>query len=138
MDYSNIRYCPVINCVASYRDKILLVKRGENLRLYPGYWNGVSGFLDDDKSIDEKVYEELEEEVGINKGQVAAIKRGNVLVQESKEYGKTWLVFPIRVEVKSDKVDLDWEASEYKWLTVDEGRKLKLLPGFDEVLNELF
>ena len=89
VDYTNIRYCPVNNCVLRYKDKILLVQRSKDLRLYPGYWNGVSGFLDDDKSVKEKVYEELKDEVGITPSNVVSIKRGNVLVQESEKYKKT-------------------------------------------------
>lgn len=138
VDYTDIRYCPVNNCVLRHNGKILLVQRSKDLRLYPGYWNGVSGFLDDDKSIEGKVYEELSEELGLDKSNVVSIRRGNVLVQESEEYKKTWLVFPILVEVNTDKIKLDWEASNYKWLEVGEARKLKLLPGFDEVLTELF
>lgn len=138
IDYTNIRYCPVNNCVLRYKSKILLVQRSKDLRLYPGYWNGISGFLDDNKSVEEKVYQELKEEAGITKSNIDSISRGPLLVQESKEYSKTWIVFPILVEVKTNKIKLDWEASSYKWLTLTEARKLKLLPGFAEVLETLF
>jgi hypothetical protein len=46
-------------------------------------------------------------------------------------------VHPVLVEVGIDKVKLDWEARNYKWLTLQEVKKLKLLPGFDEVLKRL-
>ena len=65
VDYTNIRRAPVINCVLRYGDKILLVKRSAELRLYPNYWNGISGFLDDDRSVLEKVKDEIREETGI-------------------------------------------------------------------------
>ena len=53
-DFTNIRFAPVINCVLKYKNKILLVQRSKELRLYPDYWNGISGFLDDDKSLNDK------------------------------------------------------------------------------------
>lgn len=59
VDYTNIRYAPVVNIVVTHAGKILLVQRSKNMRLYPGFWNGVSGFLDYAKSIWEKVREEL-------------------------------------------------------------------------------
>ena len=65
IDYLNVRWTPVINCVVSCRDKILLVQRSKNVSFYPGYWNGVSGFLDDKRDLKTKVKDELREEIGI-------------------------------------------------------------------------
>ena len=55
VDYTNIRWAPVINCVLKFGDKILLVQRSKDMKYYPGRWTGISGFLDDDKSLTEKV-----------------------------------------------------------------------------------
>jgi len=41
------------------------------------------------------------------------------------------------VEVTTDKINLDWEAKNYKWLTFKEAENLRVLPGFDEVLKKL-
>ena len=62
---------------------------------------------------------------------------GEIFDQDDPQYNKTWVVHPVLVEVKTDKVKLDWEASNYKWLTPLEVKKLKLLPNFIEVLNRL-
>ncbi|HEY4161329.1 MAG TPA: hypothetical protein VGM08_04680, partial [Candidatus Saccharimonadales bacterium] len=53
VDYTNIRYAPVINTVITNSGKVLLVQRSPGMRLYPGYWSGMSGFLDDNRSIEE-------------------------------------------------------------------------------------
>src|SRR3990167_617521 len=66
VDYSRARWAPVVNCVLKYKNKILIVERSKKLRFYPGYWNGVSGFIDDQRSLNEKVIDELKEEVGIS------------------------------------------------------------------------
>jgi 8-oxo-dGTP pyrophosphatase MutT (NUDIX family) len=138
VDYSNIRYCPVINCVLVYQDKLLLVQRSKDLRTYPGYWNGVSGYLDDNKSVQDKAYEELNEELGLIKDDVVSISLGHVFSQEADEYKKTWIVFPVLVEVRTDKIKLDWEADAHKWLNLSEARKVDLMPGFNKVLDTLF
>ena len=138
VDYSHIRYCPVINCVLQYDGKILVIQRNKNMRFYPGFWNGLSGFLDDHKSIEEKVYEEIKEETGLSANDVLSITRGQVLVQEEPEYGKTWLIFPVRVLVKHKAIKLDWEADSHKWVSLEEAKQLELLPGFSEVLQALF
>ncbi len=135
IDFSDVRWAPVINCIVEHQGKILLVKRSEKLRLYPGYWNGISGFLDDQKNLEEKVYEELHEEVGITKDQIVSIQLGQVFDQEEPKYTKTWVVHPVLVRVRSNAVQLDWEANDYIWLTIDEARGKKLVPGCERVLD---
>ncbi len=138
VDYTYARWAPVINCVVKYRGKILLVERSKKLRFYPSYWNGVSGFLDDRKSLEQKVHEELQQELGIKKNLIQKIQFGSIFHQEEPKYKKTWIVHPVLVEVKTDKIKLDWEARDYKWLLLKDASKFKLLPGFDEVLKRLF
>jgi len=137
IDYTHARWAPVINCVVKYGSKILVVRRNPDLNFYPGYWNGISGFLDDQQSLKEKIYSELSEELGLTRSQIVKIKVGEIFDQDDPQYNKTWVVHPVLVEVKTDKVKLDWEASNYKWLTPLEVKKLKLLPNFIEVLNRL-
>lgn len=138
VDFTDVRWAPVVNCVVKYGRKILLVKRSDTLRLYPGYWNGISGFLDDKKSLEEKVQEELREELGIKKSQIVSIKLGKIFDQEAPKYKKTWIVHPVLVTVSTDAVTLDWEAREYQWLLPREVWRLKLLPGFEQVLQSFF
>lgn len=137
IDYTKARWAPVINCVLKYNNKLLVVQRSKEINFYPGYWNGVSGFLDDQQSLVQKVSSELEEELGLAKSQIKKIQLGEIFDREESKYKKTWIIHPVLVEVKTDKVRLDWEARNYKWLTIQEVKKLKLLPGFDEVLKRL-
>ncbi|MBI3442533.1 MAG: NUDIX domain-containing protein [Candidatus Sungbacteria bacterium] len=129
---------PVVNCVVQYKDKILLVRRNERMKFYPGYWNGISGFLDDGKSVRENAKEEMREEAGIAEENIVSITEGKVFEQDEREYNKMWIVHPVLVEVKTDKVKLNWEAEEYRWVSVDEAKEFKLLPGFEKVLQILF
>ena len=106
-DYTGIRRAPVVNCVVQYGDKILLVRRNERMKFYPGYWNGISGFLDDERSVRDKAQEEVREEIGIEEKDIISISEGKVFEQEEPEYDKTWIVHPVLVEVNTDKVRLD-------------------------------
>ena len=138
IDYTRIRWAPVINCVLKHQNKILLVRRSGKLNYYPGYWNGISGFLDDRKNLREKVKEELKEELGISEKLIQSIKLGEIFLQEEPKYKKTWIVHPVLVIVSGHGVKIDWEADNFKWVTLAEAKKLKLLPGFSEVLQNLF
>ncbi|MDP3727705.1 MAG: NUDIX domain-containing protein [bacterium] len=134
-DYTRARWAPVINCVVKHGERILLVERSKDLKFYPGCWNGISGFLDDGRSLEEKVRDELSEELGMPSDAIASIRLGTIFDQEAPELGKTWIVHPVLVEVKTDQVRLDWEAQGFRWVTPDEAKTFNLLPGFDRVLN---
>jgi ADP-ribose pyrophosphatase YjhB (NUDIX family) len=95
LDYTNARWAPVINCVVKYGNKLLVVQRSKELNFYPGYWNGVSGFLDDKRSLRQKVYDELREELGISKAKIKKIQIGEIFDQEEPKYKKTWIVHPV-------------------------------------------
>ena len=136
-DYTNIRRAPVINCVVRYKDTILIVKRSATLHFYPNYWNGISGFLDDNKSIEDKVKEEMHEELGLDEKDILGIEQGEVFEQEEPQYNKTWIVHPILVDVATNNIKLDWEAQNFKWVSPEELTNFDLLPGFDRVLKSV-
>lgn len=137
VDFTHARWAPVVNCVVKYNEKFLVVERSKTLNFYPGYWNGISGFLDDQKSLKGKVEEELREELGIPKTKIKQIQLGEIFDQEEAKYKKTWIVHPVLVQISTDKIKLDWEAKNFRWVTLKEAKKLKLLPGFDLVLKKL-
>lgn len=137
IDYTKARWVPVINCVLNYKDKILIVQRSENLNFYQNHWNGISGFLDDKKSLEQKVKEELKEELGIGEKEIKRIRVGEIFHQEAPQYKKTWIVHPVLVQVKTDKVKLNWEAKDYKWIRLRDAKQFKLLPGFEKVLEKI-
>ncbi|MBI5153158.1 MAG: NUDIX domain-containing protein [Parcubacteria group bacterium] len=137
VDYTNIRWAPVINCVVRYKGKILIVQRSKELHFYPGYWNGISGFLDDKKSLEEKVRVELQEETGIKKKDILSIRLGEIFHTNAPKYKKTWIVHPVLVDVKTDKVRLDWEGQDHKWIDPKELTTLKILSDFNNVLKKL-
>lgn len=138
VDYTDIRYAPVVNTVVTKDGRVLLVQRSRELRLYPGYWNGISGFLDDHRSIEEKVADELSEELGIEQANILKLKRGRPFIQEAPEYNKTWLVLPMLAEINTERVGLDWEAEVAKWFKISEISSLELLPGFITVVSQFF
>ena len=137
VDYTKVRWAPVINCVVTYKKKILIIQRSKNSNFYPTYWNGISGFLDDKKSLKQKVREELKEEIGISEKEIKSIQLGEIFDQEAPQYKKTWIVHPVLVKIKTDKIKLNWEAQDYKWVSLKDAKKFQLLPGFEKVLEKI-
>jgi ADP-ribose pyrophosphatase YjhB (NUDIX family) len=135
VDYSHIRYAPVLNTVVTDGKRIFLVRRS-SMRLYPNYWSGVSGFLDDSGSIEDKVYEELKEELGVARADVLSILRGRPMLQEAPDYDKTWLVVPVLVKVNTIEPKINWESQSTAWVSLSGLHEYDLLPGYLEVINE--
>jgi len=142
IDYTNIRYAPTINCIIKYKDEFLLFERNSNLNFYPGYWNGISGFLDDNKDIQDKVKEELWEELSLTDDKIISIKIYNPIYYDEKEYNKTWIVFPILVEIDTKEFILDFENSNCKWFKINNISEIinsyKIIPNIKDILNIVF
>jgi isopentenyldiphosphate isomerase len=139
IDYTHIKRAPVLNCIVKHGDKILIVQRNSQMYFHPGVWNGISGFLDEpNKSVFDKVKEELHEEAGISEDDIVSLREGDVVEQEDQDHDKTWIVHPILAEVKTDAIRLDWEAEKYEWINPSEVWNYPLLPGFDEVIKTFF
>jgi hypothetical protein len=62
VDYTHIRYAPVLNAVVVYLGKVLLLQRSNEMRSYPNHWCGISGYLDDDRCVEDKTRQEMLEE----------------------------------------------------------------------------
>ena len=137
IDYTDIYWAPVINCVLKFKNKILIVQRNKKLNFYPGYWNGVSGFLDDNKNLKDTVKTEIKEELGINSDGIVSIKLGEIFHQSAPKYNKIWIVHPVSVKVETNKIKLDWEAENFQWIDINDVDKFKLLPGFDKVIEKV-
>ncbi|MEK7554628.1 MAG: NUDIX domain-containing protein [Patescibacteria group bacterium] len=139
VDFTNLRFRPAISCVVKNGDKILLVRRSANMNIYPGFWNAIGGYLDDGKTIEEKVKEELCEETGITEKDIISIRTGPAREMDEEKYQKTWIIHPVLVEVNTDKIVLDWEADSYRWVTVEEARREKnVVPSLPGTLNVFF
>lgn len=138
IDYTHIRRAPVINCIVEYKGKILIMKRSAGMRFYPGYWHCIAGFLDDGRSVEEKVREELKEELGIGKKDILSLREGPLLEKDEPKYKKTWIIHPVLVKLKTDTVKLNWEAETYRWVIPEELKDYKLMPGFEKVFKAVF
>ncbi len=139
IDFTHARFVPVVICVVQFGKKILLVKRSAAMNVYPGFWNSVGGYLDDRKTLFEKAKEELREEAGIGANDIISIRAGDIFEIDDPKYKKAWIFHPVLVKVKHDKIRLDWEADEYRWVSVNEARRVpKLIPTFRKVLDAFF
>lgn len=131
IDYSHADIAPVITIFIVHINKMLLLKRSSKVNTYKEKWNTVAGYLDDtNQSLFEKILEELHEEVRIEKDQISSYGFGSTYQFTDEDNIKTWIVHPSLVTLsKKPVIKLNWEHTEYRWITADE------LKNFDTVPN---
>jgi len=138
INYSSSDIAPVITIFVKHKNKILILKRSNKVRVYQNKWNTVAGYLDELKPIREKVLEEIKEELGIHKKNVSTIHFGKPYEFTDNEVNKSWIVHPVLLELKNKpEIKLDWEHTEYRWIEPKELKKFDIVPKLEESLEKV-
>lgn len=119
--------------VKNQKQEYLLLRRGGTAKIFRGYWQLPEGRLDDGEIPDLTLSRELFEETGIKTkvNNIHTITNTKINTLGLKFY---ILRFVYKISVKSNKVVLSNEHTQYKWLTKKQALKLKLVPGTKELL----
>ncbi len=128
LDLIKANPAPVINCFVSYKGKFLILKRSRKVYGYKGRWCCVGGYLDEFKSPKHMALKEIGEELRISKSNVKKARVFKEFKISDKKAGLSFLVFPIHVELKKQqKIKLDWEHTDYRWIYPEEAEKFNLI-----------
>jgi ADP-ribose pyrophosphatase YjhB (NUDIX family) len=136
-DYTNARSAPVITIFVLYRGKYLMVKRSDKVLTYQGLWSCLAGFVDDDKTPEEKAYIELEEELGVKREEVKRLVPVDTYLFVDKELNREWIRHVYLAEITNPTVDLSWEHTQLVWVTPDEAKQYESTPGFHDDLAKV-
>jgi isopentenyldiphosphate isomerase len=121
IDYRNSAKAPVVTVFVKYNNKILLLKRSSNVNDYPRKWNAVTGFMDELIAVEEKILQELNEELGIGKDSINSIRVGKPYEVKDSDINKIWIVNPAIVELsKVPEIKLNFEHTDFKWIRKEE------------------
>jgi len=138
IDYSKSDIAPVITVFLMHGGEILIMKRSDKVRTYQGKWNTVAGYLDEIKPLEEKVFEEIEEETGIKREAVQSIKTGKTYRFSDGKINKTWIIQPVLVTLKErPEIKLDWEHTEFKWIKKEDIDKFDTVPNLKKSLDNI-
>lgn len=127
----------VVVCILENKGKILLVKRSSLVKDYKGKWAGICGYVERDPY--KTALKELYEEVSLSEEDLELIKEGKLMKIPDEDLKIRWKVYPFLFECKSpDKIRLDWENVEYKWIDPEEVSKFDTIPALKKVLEMLY
>lgn len=120
----------VVTGIVIYQGKVLILKKSMDDWNYPGVWSFCSGFVKEFEPAEKSVLREIKEETGL---QVKIIKTADPIITVDKN--KRWVVAPFLCKADSDKVVLDHENIEFRWINPKEATNYKGVPAFIKVLE---
>lgn len=135
-DYTHAKSAPVIVIFVKYRDKFLLVKRSEKMLTYQNLWSCLAGFVDEERTMEEKVAFEIEEELGLKREDIKEIKKGDTYLFVDENLDREWIRHMYLVEITNPNIKLSWEHSELVWITPEEVEGYETTPGLKEDLKK--
>jgi 8-oxo-dGTP pyrophosphatase MutT (NUDIX family) len=132
----------VVTCILMNKEgKILLLKRSDRVSTYKEFWAGISGYIEEDEKPIDTAIKEIKEEIGIDEKSVKLINKLDPVefidIYDGIKYNWKIFLFLFKFEEK-DKIDIDWEHSEYKWILPSKIQKYNTVPCFKEIVSKLF
>ncbi len=116
------------------KGKFLVMKRSPEKDFLPNTWETITGRLEEAESPEIGLLREVEEEAGIEIEIVMPIDTG-FFYRGGKEYPMVFISFWCRY--LSGDVVLDWEHTEYRWITIEEALKNDDLRPFHKMFNKI-
>ena len=133
-----MQYTKIVTSFLKNQEKILILKRSDNVKSMKGLWGGVSGIIENDEAPLERAKIEIFEEAGIGENEIKLLKSGIELDIISPQYkNHKWHVFPFLFQTNSVKINLNWENSDFKWIGTNEIEKFQTVPILEKVLLAL-
>lgn len=126
----------VATAILSYEDKILILKRSDKVGSYQGMWAGVSGYIEDGEVPEETALREISEELGLEKKHLKFLRKGERVYVRYNDL--VWVVNPILFETDEQKIHLNWEHVEYKWIRFEDIDNYETVPKLKGNIKGLF
>lgn len=103
-----------------------------------GLWGGVSGVIEGNEEPLKRAKKEIFEETAIREDQISLVRTAKEIpVKSTQYYNHEWIVFPFLFSTRESRVRLNWENSEYRWISTNEISNYQTVPSLDKVLASL-
>ena len=127
----------VVTCFLESNGEILILRRSEQVGSYQGKWAGVSGYIE--TTADEQALTEIAEETGLAQEDLTLIRSGEPLPIEDEKLGIKWVVHPYLFHINDrDKIRIDWEHTEIRWIKPEEIGNYQTVPELKETLARVY
>jgi len=112
-------------------------KRDENKKIFPGYWIGPGGHVDEGEDVMSTAIREVVEETGVLLGE-KDIELKVIAFHHHVDRGETWIEYLFRATIQSDQAVQNTIEGESKWIPIEELQKLQnIFPPSKYYLNHI-
>ena len=133
-----MRSTKIVTSFIQNDQKLLILKRSNKVKTMKGLWAGISGIIEKNETPLVRAKIEIYEETGISEDKIRLIKNAEKLRVHSPQYeNHEWEIFPFLFEAKNPDIKLNWENSQYTWITIDELKNYNTVPSLEKVLQNL-
>ena len=134
----DLHYTRIVTSFLSNDEKYLILKRSDNVKSMKGLWGGVSGVIEGNEDPIKRAKKEILEETGMREDLISLLRTAKEIRVISTQYSNhEWIVFPFLFSTRESKIRLNWENSEYRWISANEISKYQTVPSLDKVLASL-
>jgi len=125
------------------QQEVLVLKRSEKVHTFQNHWAGVSGSIEQDETPFVCARREILEETALTSGKqdfdLTFVRSGRPLNVESN-YGTIFEVHPFLWKLTSspEKITIDWEHTEYKFIPPQKILELQTVPNLWEAFGRIF
>ena len=135
INYVSADLIPFVMVFVHHDGQILLLKRSLAVETYKGKWSVVTGFFDEPVPILEKALAEVREELGVIDGDIMSSFAGKPYLQTDPDVNGIWVTCPVTVTLRrKPTIKLDFEHTEYKWVTPEEVKAFETTPRLYDAL----
>lgn len=132
-----MHYTRIVTSFLSNEEKYLILKRSDNVKSMKNLWGGISGIIEGNEEPLQRAKIEIFEETGIEEKNITLVKIASEMQVTSQRSNHGWIIHPFLFTTKQPQIKLNWENSEYMWISPNEISKYKTVPSLDKVLSRL-
>ena len=116
-----MRSTKIVTSFIRNNQKLLILKRSEEVKSMKGLWAGISGVIEKNEEPLKRAKIEIYEEVGITEDEITLVRAATEMKVNSPQYNNhEWEIFPFLFEAENPTIKLNWENSDFKWINTKE------------------
>ncbi len=127
----------VVTIFLMNEDRVLILRRSDNVRTMKYKWAGISGYIEGDEDVLERAYREISEETGLSGNEIELVATAEPLEVPDSERDTLWIVHPHLFKTSKTAVRLDWEHDQYRWIDPIEITNYETVPMLKETLESV-
>lgn len=121
---ANIRIA--VECCVRFENKVLLQKRPDNVKNFPGYWTFPGGHVDYGENVLTAVIREIKEETGVSVGNENTKLKVSA-INHHIDKDQIWLIYGFLAKLDNYVEPISTDEGECKWFDINEVLESKII-----------